>query len=178
MGSKTRVRSIVHETGQLEFCPQHPRQLLCQVTDGPHEGTRGCTECLTEIVGEVRYDKSRAYVIETGRVVGWGYVGRKYEQTANSAWTEYQRMRRFVESRESALQRSAPARQQNTQRTGVLWVASELALVLLCLSVLLIAVAWRTQGFWQSLFLHLGIELAGVALTVALLDLLWKHRGD
>ena len=29
----------------------------------------------------------------------------------------------------------------------------------------------------QGLLLHLGIELASVALTISLLDLLWGHRG-
>jgi hypothetical protein len=129
-------------------------------------------------VGEVRYDRSRAYVIETGRVVGWGYVGRRYEQTANRAWTEYQRMKKFVESRESALQPSASVQRRTKLMAGVQWVASELALALLCLSVLLIAVAWRAEGFWQTLFLHLGVELAGVALAVILLDLLWKNKED
>jgi hypothetical protein len=176
MGRKTRVRAIAHENGKLEFCPKHPKHFLCQVTDGPHKGTTGCTECLKDIVGEIRYDRSRASLIETGVVVGWGFVGRQYEQTSNRAWKEYERLRKAIEDRETGLRNAPQPFWQRIPWKETLSSKNAVYLSISVVSILLMVIAATVKGFAQDLLMNLGIELSGVALTLAIIDRLWGRK--
>jgi hypothetical protein len=63
---RTRILTVLRDSGEGVYCQFHPNALLFEVAEGPHQGKRGCDGCLFDLVGPIQWDKSQIVSYETG----------------------------------------------------------------------------------------------------------------